>query len=212
MTVSPPPAYGPWKSTEVIYRASRSHQRPPSWTNSQITERVKKSEGSPSSAVSYSPRWCDPSATSVPVWEENKEENKYYCNCTTPQMTRCKIVISNKGWNYDMAALQGLNVDRNTKPWEAAAADLSSGINEGSQPHHLFCRNCCHRDVGGAVGECWESPRTPSLPAKAARSFVPRAGSCTSESPLQGSSVYELLLSEDKECIDSDGAFYSLSL
>lgn len=35
---------------------------------------------------------------------------------------------------------------------EAAAADPSSGIDEGSQPHHLFCINWCHTDVHDAAG------------------------------------------------------------
>lgn len=34
----------------------------------------------------------------------------------------------------------------------AAAADLSSGINDGSQPRHLFCINWCHTDVHDAAG------------------------------------------------------------
>lgn len=49
---------------------------------------------------------------------------------------------------------------------EAAAADLSSGINDGSQPHHLFCINWCHTDVHDAAGGMLASEAGDSCPVQ----------------------------------------------
>lgn len=84
----------------------------------------------------------------------------------------------------------------------AAAADLSSGINDGSQPHHLFCINWCHTDVhdaaGGNVGSeagdscpvqyVLHSSCMLSLKVKLVCSLLPVLQRAHSVCPLQGRS------------------------
>lgn len=65
------------------------------------------------------------------------------------------LILETLGMSNETVKCQPLN-----KKWmftvsvrrEGAAAHLSPGINEGSQPHHLFCINWCHTDVHDAAG------------------------------------------------------------